>query len=102
MSSVSLVLSVKLGRPVSPAQSGMARTIRAAIWWRSVGSFGQNSGGVADESQPLIPPRAARASMATQAGLEDGTSPKRVPQVGLGLEPAVATLNVRTTLGAAA
>src|SRR4051794_34374339 len=79
MSSVSAVLSVKFGRPVSFAQSGIARTISAAIWWRRVGSLGQNSGGVAEESQPLITPRAASASMATQAGSLAGTSPKRVP-----------------------
>src|SRR4051794_7708317 len=80
MSSVSSVLSVKFGSPVSLAQSGMARTISAAIWCRRVGSLGQKSGGVADESQPLITPRAASASMATQAALSAGTSPKRVPQ----------------------
>src|SRR4051794_41262274 len=58
----------------------MARTISAAIWCRRVGSLGQNRGGLAEESQPLITPRAARASIATQAGSEAGTSPKRVPQ----------------------
>src|SRR4051794_31783152 len=57
----------------------MARTIRAAIWCRRVGSLGQNSGGVAEESQPLITPRAASASMATQAGSLAGASPKRGP-----------------------
>src|SRR3954451_8318685 len=58
----------------------MARTISAAICSRRVVSAGQKRGGVALESQPLMTPRAARASMATQAGSAAGTSPKRVPQ----------------------
>src|SRR5207302_5831294 len=58
----------------------IARTISAAIWARSVGAVGQKRGGTAAWSQPLITPRAARASMAAQAGSAAGTSPKRWPQ----------------------
>jgi hypothetical protein len=89
----------------------MARAIRAAIWWRRVWSCGQKSGGVPAGSQPLMMPRALRASMAAQAGSAAGTSPKRAPQGtgppdgdgdSGGLDPGATTLKVRTTVGAAA
>src|SRR3954451_17310908 len=71
--------SVKGLLGVSEPQA-MARMISAAICARRVGAVGQKSGGAASWSQPLITLRAARASMATQAGSLPGTSPKRVPQ----------------------